>query len=202
MKIDYNVFKQKRDYTITLCQPNGEEMYSLPILQDRILTLNLNDLSEFTCTLPYVEETKPYYDEVKVRKLIRIEDIGIFTVQEVTEDIDGIVRQKNITAKSLEFELSNKNIDIEDGTYRLYNSMSTSDTVKPTIMDIVFSYVPNWSIGHVDSDLFDTYRTFELKDNNLYNFLKQECQEAYDCVFTFDTIKREINIYKTVTKTL
>ena len=198
MIINYDFYNRRRDYTYILCQPNGTELFTMPLLKEKSLTLSLNELSEFTAILPYCDATKEYYDEVRVRKLLKITDIGMFMIQEVTEENNGATREKSITCKSLEYELSNKNIGIEEGSYKLYNA--NADIVeggKPALLELILQYVPSWSIGHVDSDLWNDYRWFEVKDNNLYNFLKEECQEAYDCVFLFDTFKREINVYKT-----
>lgn len=46
----------------------------------------------------------------------------------------------------------------------------------------------------VDNSLIGKYRTYEVSDENLYNFIKNTLQQSYSCIFDFDTYNRVINV--------
>lgn len=164
--------------------------------KNRSLSMSLNNLSELTFELPKYEnsdEITPYYDVIKTRRVIKLEDVGQFLITKVEVENDGIVEVKKVTCKGLEFELSSKNLDLLEGTYNFYDPSNTTKS----LMHIVMSYLPTWSIEEIDSELWSIWRTFDIKDNNIYNFLMGDVQEAYDCVFIFDTFKRKIKAVKT-----
>ena len=62
-------------------------------------------------------------------------------------------------------------------------------------MGEIFLQIPHWKIGTVDSTIKDLYRTFDMPDSNVYNFLMTDVQEAYECLVIFDIMTRTINIY-------
>lgn len=168
----------------------------MPLAKDRTLSIGLNELSELTFEIPkYInhKEVAPYYEAIKTKRIVSLEDVGRFIITNVTTTTDGITEIKQVTCKGLEFELSNKNLDILEGTYALYNPSNQ----EKSLLHIVLKYASNWSISEVDSELWDIWRTFDIKDNNIYNFLMGEVQEAFDCVFIFDTFKRTIKVVKT-----
>lgn len=196
MKVQFDLFNRRRISSLILCNPNGEEMFSMPMAKERDLSMSLNELSELTFELPkYVNKdlVTPYYDLVKTRRIIKLEEVGQFIITKVEIQSDGITESKKVTCKGLEFELSSKNLDLLEGTYALYNPANTSKS----LLHIISSYIPTWTISEVDSELWDIWRTFDIKDNNIYNFLMSEVQEAFDCVFMFDTFKRTIKVVKT-----
>ncbi|MBR1948992.1 MAG: ribonuclease J, partial [Alphaproteobacteria bacterium] len=43
----------------------------------------------------------------------------------------------------------------------------------------------SWSVGTVDSSLIGKYRTYEVSEENLYNFIKNTLQQSYSCIFDF-----------------
>lgn len=157
------------------------------------LLLRFNEMSEFTFTVPYSIDDKlfPYYDKIQSKRLILIDGIGYFIINTVTEENDGKVNVKNVTAYSLEAELNYKKINLFSGTYKFYDAFNPKDTL---LYQIVQS-VPNWSIGQVDVDLISKYRTFDIPDSTVYSFLMNDVENSYECVFVFDTINRVINAY-------
>ena len=196
MRVQFDLFNRRRIPSLILCNPNGEELYALPMAKNRSLSMSLNDLSELTFELPKYEnsdEITPYYDVIKTRRVIKLEDVGQFLITKVEVENDGVVEIKKVTCKGLEFELSSKNLDLLEGTYNFYDPSNPAKS----LMHIIMGYLPTWSIEEVDSKLWGIWRTFDIKDNNIYNFLMGDVQEAYDCVFVFDTFKRKIKAVKT-----
>lgn len=196
MKVNFDLFKKRRIPSLILCNPNGRELASMPLAKDRQLSMSLNELSELTFTLSKPinkEEIMPYYDMVVARRVVKLEDIGQFLITKVEVDSDGTEEIKKVTCKGLEFELSSRNIGILQGTYNFYDPTNTTKS----LLHILLSYLPTWTIESIDSELWNIYRTFDIQDNNIYNFMMGEVSEAYDCVFLFDTFNRKIKAVKT-----
>ena len=153
-----------------------------------------------------------------------------WVVTDVDESNDGINKVKTITAKSYEYTLSKKTFSLAEGIQPLYipskiKTLINSDnwkidawiangtkhqTTAPQrcslgLLNHILDYLPEWSIGYVDSDLdffgkpisslCCKYRNFDDIDNsNLYSFLISEVEKAYQCFFIFDSENMTINI--------
>ena len=151
-----------------------------------------NELSVLTFNLPAMVdgEKTPYYDDVTGNKNIEIRGIGRFTIVDPGESGDKVHLQKSVTANSLEKEFDRKTLTLPEATYKFYDNTNTDGTLLGMIMELM----PNWTIGSVDSEIVNKYRTFEISGENLYNFIKGTVQEAYGCVFDFDTLNRQVNV--------
>lgn len=189
MRIEFNKLKKARNIAIDLCKTNGEVLHSLANAVDKNIEIMLNGLSELSFKVYKNEKTNLYYDEVIGRKYVKVENVGLFIIKNVTTENDGITECKQVDCVSAEFELASKNMGLLEGTYKFYDPSSSDKS----LMNIVLSYLPNWKIGQIEDDLWNIYRTFDIKDNNIYNFLMSEVQDAYQCVFIFDTINRTIS---------
>ena len=108
----------------------------------------------------------------------------------VSEKGDGKSQYKNITCKSLESDFIGKKISLFKGTYQLYNAVSPSGTLIQEVLD----YLPGWSVDTVDAGIAVKYRTFDVADTTIYNFLMTEVEEAYQCVFSFDTVNKTMTV--------
>ena len=188
----FNYFGEHEDYTIRLCNPNKQQICFLNQGFQQELSLRFNEMSEFHITIPYKTdgEAFPYYDRIKSKKLILIDDIGYFLITTVDETDDGIVKQKTVTAYSLETELAFKKINIFDGTYKFYDPINVDNTLMGKILS-----TSNWTIGQIDPDLWNVYRTFEIPDSTVYEFLMNDVETSYECVFMFDSFARTVSAY-------
>jgi len=177
---------------IILCNPNRDELYSLNTARNLKHTMRFNAVSEFTFTIEqYVDDTLiPAYDNISAKKIVYLKDIGYFVVSEVSENTDGKIPSKDVICYSQEIELSFKKIAIS-GTKKFYNLIPVLG--QTTLLDIILTYLPSWSLGTIDSDLWNLYRTFDVSDNNVYNFMMTDVETAYGCIFTFDTINKTIS---------
>ena len=158
--------------------------------KNRNISINMSAISELTFEVAKYNDDSiiPYYDYLIGRRYVEIENIGRFIITNVDVESNGLNEYKSVRCMSLEYELASKNISLLEGTHKLYDPTSSD-----TILGMVLSYLPNWSIGEVEDDLWNIYRTFDVKDNNIYNFLMSEVQEAFQCVFIFDTFRRTIS---------
>lgn len=153
-----------------------------------------------------------------------------WVITSVSEEKDGINTIKTVTAKSYEYTLSKKTFSISEGIQPLFipdkiNKLITSSDWRTDVwisnntkyqtkapqrcnrglLNQILDYLPEWSIGYVDSNLdFSNnpisslcckYRNFDDTDNeNLYSFLLNEVEKAYQCFFIFDSENMTINI--------
>lgn len=188
----FNYFGEHEEYNIKLCNPNKEEICLLNFAYNKELSLRFNEMSEFSMTIPYYYDnnTFEYYDMIQSKRLILIENIGYFLITTVAENDDGIKKEKVITSYSLETELAFKKINLFDGTYKFYDPLNVENTLLGKVLQTT-----NWNIGNIDSDLWDLYRTFEIPDSTVYEFLMNEVETSYECIFLFDSFTRTISAY-------
>lgn len=209
MKMSFDKFERFEEPQIILCNPgsryaNGD--ISLPVgelsnFTDLEIILNFGAPSDLNFRIHYVPQqtedgdmfVRDLYNKISNRRMLFLPDIGFFSIVSMQEHNDGEDKYKDVTAKSCDYELGRKNIPyIQDGTYKLY----TANESAPGILDMILNVAPSWSIGHIDDDLLNIYRTFTEVDTetNVLTFLTEEVQKAYECVITYDTINRSISI--------
>lgn len=135
-------------------------------------------------------EPTPYYEAVRGYRTVDLQGIGRFILMNPEEKDDGVKKMKSCQAYSLEYEFTLKKITLDKATYNFWNPVMPSETLLGIILDIM----PSWKIGYVDTSLIGKYRTFDVADENVYNFIKGTIQKSYNCIFDFDTYNREINV--------
>lgn len=179
---------------LTLCNPNRKELGQLSQPINFNVSLKFNSVSEISFKYPYQIKTgllNPFYNKIVTKRVLYCDELGYFIIQESKEYNDGINRYKEVTALSAEIELNSKKISLFDGVNPFY------DPVNPdkSWMGMIIKSVPNWKIGTIDADLWSVYRTFEIPDATIYNFMMKNMEESYQCIFLFDTVERTINAY-------
>lgn len=204
MYIKYDSLDRFEPLLMTLCNPSSEYINDAPskslgILSDTSdeeMVLNFNSLSELNFRIYDVDKddaeenelSHSLYNQVLNRRLIFVKGIGYFIIdnaKETAED-DG-TRYKDVSASSGEVELQNRKVPyIEDNTYKFED-----------LLEKLVVTMPIWTIGHIDDSLTSKYRTFEDvdADTNILSFMLDDMQDAYECIFLFDTINRVINCY-------
>jgi hypothetical protein len=144
-----------------------------------------------------------------------------WVVDSIEEETDGLNMTKTVTAYSYEYTLSKKSFSLSDSTLPLYippslynrvngsnwyydiytNSDGSqvlssigSQRMEKGLVNQLLECLPKWEIGYVSSGLATKYRTFSNVDNaNIYSFLMNEIQSAYNCFVIFDTENMTIN---------
>jgi len=195
MNVSFDQFGQPEIPYILLCNPNKDELFSLGLAYNTKLTKRFNAMSEFSFSFPKSidggQTTLEAYEYIQSKRLVLVEGYGYFQIVDPNEDLDGSVPIKNATCQSLEIELVSKRITSYGGTKPIWNILNPDGTVLQDMIELA----PNWSIGHVDTELLTLYRTFNVSDTNIYNFFVNDVSKAYECIFFFDTDNREINVY-------
>lgn len=176
-----------------IANPDFEQLYILEQTKGLVITPRFNAVSEleFTVYQKYNNIILPYYDVVCKNRLIHVEGFGWWIIDTTTEINDGGVPYKNVHCYSYEYTINYKGINLLNGTYKFYDLISPKDTLMYKLMAVL----PNWTLGNVDSDLLNLYRTFDVPDATLYGFLMDEVSTTYEVIFEFDTENLVINAY-------
>lgn len=133
------------------------------------------------------------YDMVANRRLIFMPTIGYFVITHVDETKEGNRRYKDVSAYSVEREIEQKELPyIEDGTYPF-----STTVVKEGLFNQIMKVIPSWTVKHIDSAVSERYRTFEdvSVESNCYAFMIENMQDAYECIFEFDPIERQVSVF-------
>jgi hypothetical protein len=180
------------DAALILRTNHGKPIGALGYASGVVAEICYNEVSKLTFKLPaYVGGRKtPHYDEVSGARIVDLKGVGQFILSNPKIKDDGVKAVKECTAYSLEYEFTYKTISLESATFNFWNPVAPGGTILDEIMD----KMPSWSIGTVAGDLVGKYRTFDVSGENLYNFIKSTIQEAYQCVFEFDTYNRRVNV--------
>jgi len=173
---------------MTLCNPQRNQIGILGMSKDLTLTPVFNGLSELTFTINYIT---PHYDKVEKNRLIKLENIGWYVIDNITTNDDGAKCEKEVHCFSYEYVLNRQPTDIADGTYQFWNPVSPADT----LLGKLIVTIPSWKIGFVSFNLWTQFRTFETDDIPLYSFLMTDLSEAFECLIEFDTETKTISFY-------
>ena len=196
---------------VILCQTNKENICQLDATE-LSGTFKFNSYSEISFNVASVYqdlitgETKPtpYYDYIDGLRLVYLEGFGYFQLQNPELYSDGIKEYKSINAYSLEYVLSQRyleNFIINKGDVGdtigsidgvvLYNPNDSTHS----LLHLVLQKAYGWTIGHVDDELANQSRSFEVDRESIYDFLMNEMCETFKCYIEFDTINNTVNVY-------
>ena len=173
---------------------DGTYIQPLTYAFDISAELHYNETSQLEFSIPAYangEET-PHYKDIVGMRIVDWLGVGQFILVNPSTENDGVKEIKKCKAYSLEYELTYKSTYIPEGTYEFWNPVAPEST----IIGMILSDYPSWSVGSIDSDLIGVYRTFDANSQNAYDLMKNELQEKYQCVFDFDTYNRAVNVRK------
>ena len=193
MFIDFSQFKfdanNKIEYPDILLYSQDETV--IGVLGDAFnlkCVLNFSDVSEVSFTLP---NTSAFFQTIRGLMYVEIAPFGKFVLTNPEKTSDGIKEYKECVAYSREYELNKKQFYISDGTYNLYNPVNLSET----LLGLLLECMPGWSIGEVDTTLYNRYRTFDSNTSGVYDFMMNVAQKSYGACFVFDNINRKVYVY-------
>lgn len=195
MVIDFSKIKFDEPPVLVLRNIDGTAIQTLGYAFNLTGEFNYNETSQIKFDVPaYVDGIKtPHYDDIVGTRIVDMVGIGQFILVNPSVSNDGVKEIKSCTAYSLEYELTYKKMSLSENTYNFWNPVAPSET----IIGIILSYLPSWSVGNIDTSLIGKYRTFEENNVNIYDFIKSTLQEKYGCIFEFDTYARTISVRST-----
>jgi len=162
---------------------------------DLQLELKFIDDSKISFKIPAYDGEEPtaLYDELISMRKIEVPTIGTFVLDEPKTEGDGLKEVKEITGYSEERVFANRDILLEQGTYRLYSADDLASETPTTIMGIAHRLMPKWSIW-VDESLYNKYRTFDNTKTGLLGWLRGTAAKAYGCLFNFDSATKTLYV--------
>lgn len=143
----------------------------------------------------------PLYDYIEAPRVIYVVDFGYFEIIQSGIVYDGTREYKQCTCYSYEFILSTKYLDlftINMGTVESIDGVqlyTTADVSKSLIHLVLDKTNGAWTPGHVDINLQNRQRSFEINHETIYDFLLNDVSDTFKCVFEFDTRDNTVNIY-------
>jgi hypothetical protein len=201
--INFDFFNLAEIPTFTLCNPNKEKLYALGGISERKYTPRYNAISELNFRADeYIDGIlMPYYAYIVNRRLVYVDSIGYFMITGINENNDGIIKYKEVDCQSLEVELSSRKLTSFVSGNGLYDSSGSLISLGPipvTLTQLYIElqqYLAGWTFDIIP-DIIDTkYRSFDVADTSIYNLLMTDIEEAYECIFDFDTINDVIFVY-------
>ena len=209
MQVKYDKFNRFETPKMTLCGPGAEynngaitkTLGVLPCTSDEELVANFNEISSFNFVVYKVsddDDPAGCYQAVKNRMTVFLDGIGFFVITDVTESITDESVYKSVSSSSCDIEIENKTIpaDFYSQESEIQNSYNVTFNFV-TLLEMLVSNLPLWQIGHIDESLTQKYRTFEdvSESTNILSFMLNDMQDAFECIFVFDTINRLVNVY-------
>ena len=193
-----------------LCNPNKHEICIMTNVKELKFTLRCNDVSEmsFRVYKTMNEVNFPEYGLVRKMRMIHVDGMGYFVIQEVSEIFEGEVPYKDVTLYSAEYMLNYKPVNlalttmVDGGTtvfaksYKFYDK----DYPKDTLMYRLFAGADfkDWTFDYnsIDESLMGKYRSFDDSGDGLYGFLQNYVSTSYECVFTYDIENYVVSVHK------
>ena len=206
---------------IFLCETDKQKIGILNTTETNV-SLKFNTYSElsFNIDRTYIDtltgnkNTHLFYDRIEHPRLILLDNIGYFQIQDPDISSDGFRESKSIIAYSSEYTLSQKYItDLHintgevDSVEVIYaEEIGNANVIEPVVfcneanprlslLHLVLEGVYGWKIGHIDESLKTLARSFDIDRQSVYDFLMNDVCEKFNCYIIFDTLKNEINIY-------
>lgn len=180
--------------SILLCNPTFELIGDIGLYTNSQCTLRFNDKSELSFTVPYKyynelgeEIINNLYPMLERTRLLHIDGMGWWYINEVRHSNDGVEHSCEIVAYSYEHTLTLRSVNLYS------QKQSDTDTMVLTLYDILLAFKEQtgWKLPQAfyDSSIYyrTTSRMFEIELNtSWYDFLKSTVQEAFDCFVFFD----------------
>lgn len=107
----FNRYNQIEIPFMILCNPDKSELDTISLATEKRLSLKYNALSEFSFSIASKTDNETpisCYSLIESKRIIYIENIGYFRIDEVGEDDDGLKKIKNVVCHQLEVELVQK----------------------------------------------------------------------------------------------
>lgn len=194
MQFSYDSYKNLKQSKLFLKNPQGKSIGLISGVKELKLKAYFNSVSEISFKIYEYENNikNDLYDLIEDLRLVEMQYVAVFQIQEVNEtNGDNIeISYKEVICKTLENELINKYVDNIVGVYSLYSE----NDVEHSLLHIICNYC-SWTIGTVDLELLNMWRTFNIDSSQIYNLLTGEISKSFNCIFQFDTFNKIINCY-------
>lgn len=108
------------------------------------------------------------------------------------EHLEGFVVNYGTTTS---LEMYSENLDAFGAPIsriQLYNS----ENPKLSLLDLLLTNdYYGWRVGYIDPAIASLVRSFDISKQNIYSVLREDISKAFECIFEFNTIEKQINAY-------
>ena len=189
MQFSFDKFNRVDVPRLFLCNPNFVELYAINPSTLPKLSMKFNDISEMEFEL-YEKDVNgnlvPGYSMMQKNMVVLMDGFGYWVISSTKTVNDGSTEKKTVFCKSYEYNLCQREANIDAGTYNFYNP--APGVVAETLLYKLVEKVPSWTVGNIDASLLGKYRTFDMPDGkSIYAFLTTDVAEAYECIFSFNS---------------
>ena len=186
-----------------LCKPNNDRIKTINCTEKKHI-VKFNDYDEISfATYLYMDgKNNDVYERINELMHIELPEIGRYVISDISIQSEGTKHEyKECTAFSEEVLLAQKYLElftINMGTTESIDGVQFCNLSDPnkSLLHLVLEKCPDWSIGHVDNELYTMQRCFEISRQDVYSFLMTDVSKAFECIFIFDTINHLIHVYQ------
>lgn len=202
---NFDYYNRVENPQLILHKINRTPLADLKNAYDINYMVNLGSPMTLSFVIPKIVDgiMTSFYEQIEIKNLIELVDIGIFIIDNVVVDSDGVKEIKKVSCSSYETILGKKNIVLVKNYFPFFNQADPYN--ENTIMGRVMRLIPDWTIGNIDIDIpgyfndpdmenaeFET-RYFDVSEQTLYNFLANDVANSYECIFEFDSYNKTIS---------
>ncbi|HXW03196.1 MAG TPA: phage tail spike protein, partial [Nitrosarchaeum sp.] len=177
-----------------LCKPNKTTIAILKEASGITFNTRLADLNELIFRIPYFTEINhelvinPYYKELKVRYLIRLEfgkHLEYFIINEINNDSES--NSAEIHCFSLGYELKDKSVpNLEEQIFTCHSAFEKA-------LDGQFNWIIGANIKNPDFYWNRESRTFDIQSQTVLDLIIQ-IATSYNAILVWDTVNRVIDL--------
>lgn len=191
------------DRQFILCKASEERVGVLQCTNKK-WSHKYNDLDTLSFDISYITDgtRTPFYEDIDIFKYILVPSVGLFVIKDITTNNEATDNEyKSVECQDYSSQISQRYLEdfvINMGTTESIDSVSFYNPGNQpySLMHLVLEKLPEWSVGHCDAALWTKRRSFEVTRQDIYSFLMKDVAEAFECVFVFNTISKQINIYE------
>lgn len=199
--------KLDREFDLELCKVNKTPISPIDVKYIDSITRSLNDIDTINLTIPKIikngfmeDVVNPIWYEIKDERLLCLNGKDYFVIKTNSFNTDDT--KKSITAYSREYKLGKIDIIVEDIAFMLIGE--NQDNGIYSLNDHMKNET-GWKFGHIDDtvryDIDDKGNKVEKVriqtsiNKRWYDYIENDVCESYNCIATYDTDKKEINLY-------
>ena len=133
---------------------------------------------------------------IQNRRLVFVDNVGFYYITEVVAEETANGVQKRVSAQSCDIDLMRMIVPFID-TEAAYSLSDCLDFIRSDFPDWNFPDSSDGSTNPIPEEIASKMRVFEDIDSNMnvYTFIIQELQKAFNCVFEVDYITRTVTCY-------
>ena len=199
--------KLNRDFDLELCKVNKTPICTIPVEFLDNISRSLNDIDTMELTIPkFIEDgnlnkvENPLWVEMKDERLICLNGAEYFIIK--VNNFTSSENTKTITAHSREYKLSKIDINVEDIAFRL---ITPDEELEIYSLNDHMKDETGWKFAHIDDTVLydidaegnktEKVRIQTTVNKRWYDYIETDICESYNCIATYNTDKKEVNLY-------